>query len=184
MTRWAACSPSVRQQTQLVLAALGAAMVVLSCSGGGGGGPPPPGGGPQDCGSPAGSTRVVVCGFVVTADALRQAVANAAVTLKTSTGVSLATTNTRADGFYIFDTVPANAALFQVDPPAPGFFQNFAKFPMPSGGLYYYTIQNQARTGPCIMALPALPNGDTKLGDVGVYSAFGGPPPPPLGCPR
>ena len=180
MTRWAACSPSVRKQTQLVLAALGAAMIALSCSGGGGGGgiTPP---GPQDCGSAAGSNTTVICGYVLTADAQRAPVANAAVTLKTAGAVTLVTTNTTAAGFYIFNSVPGSAALFQVDPPSPQFHPNLASY---QAGLYYYLSQNNAATGPCIMALPLpLPAGDKKLDNVGVYPSAA-PPPPPFGCPR
>jgi hypothetical protein len=119
----------------------------------------------------------------VAANAARTPVQGATVTLRHSTGAVVATTTTAANATFTFNSAPANATLFRVDPPSPAFHQQIALF---RGNLYGYTNTATAG-GACIPDIivggAAIPSGTTTLPDVQVYeSTF--PPPPPFGCPR
>ncbi len=193
MTRWAARSRSERTRGALSILALGAAVILLGCGGGGGGGSniPP---GAQVCGSPATSQVVVVCGSVITADVTQAPVSGAVVTLLDASGTpikdaqgNVVSTQTVADGSFLFSAVPASAVLFRVDPPASGYFQNIIRYDDGLGhaGVYSYTNKTKDGTGACLPALGPLGPGDHRIGGPGIQ-VFPNttPPPPPFGCPR
>jgi hypothetical protein len=180
MTLRAICRPNRLTNNVLLAMTMSASVILLGCGGGGGGG----GGGvqaqPGVCGSPAGSVITVVCGRVVTADALGNAVAGATVSLTSSAGTVLSSTVTNSSGGYVFNPVPAGATLFKVEANPASFYAGQTSF---NGGFYYYANQNQAKTGPCLPSLGALIAGDNLEPNLRVYSVAS-PPPPPLGCPR
>lgn len=182
MTKRAETRPELRRRNLLPALAMLAAAALVGCGGGGGGGNNGGGGGgggTDVCGSAAGSTVSVICGNVKV-DGTSTGVAGATVTLKSSTGASLSTTTTDGAGFFKFNTVPAGAALYQVDPPPTGFNPQTCRA---GGGIYAYYITNQAGTGACIPSLNGVVAGDKNLGTIGLFPDSA-PPPPPVGCPR
>ena len=178
MTLRALRRPNPISNNVLLAMTMSASVILLGCGGGGGGV------GflqqPGICGSPAGSTTMVVCGRVVTADALSNAVVGATVSLTSSAGTVLASTITDAQGGYNFTTVPVGSTLFKVEANPASFYSGQTSF---LGGFYYYANQNQAKTGPCLPSLGGLINSDNQEPNLRVYSTAS-PPPPPLGCPR
>lgn len=181
MTRRATFGPNNWLQTALTTLALCSAIALIGCGGGGGGGGNPGGGGGGAgvCGSVAGSTTPVICGTVVV-DGTSTGIAGATVSLRNAAGTTLSTTSTDGSGGYKFNTVPAGAVLFQVDPPTTGFHTRTSRF---GGSVYLYYINDQANAGPCLPALGAGVLGDKKLGNVGLFPDAN-PPPPAFGCPR
>src|SRR5437868_2539866 len=105
--------PNLSPNNVLLAMTMSASVILLGCGGGGGGGGPQPQ--PGSCGSAANSTTTVVCGRVVTADALANAVPGATVSLTSSSGTVLTSTTTDAQGGYKFATIPAGATLFKVE---------------------------------------------------------------------
>ena len=186
MTRWAAVRPTAWKNSPLSISTLALMTILLGCGGGGGGGGPIGGPGPQPCGSAANSVVPVICGNVVDNNTLA-GVANSTVKLLTATGAPVlingnaAVTSTNSAGFYIFSNVPANAALFQVDPPAATYNQGLVGF---NGHTYSYTFRDQANVGPCVPAIGVIPAGDKKLSNVRVFNINNPPPPPDSPCPR
>jgi hypothetical protein len=179
MTLRAICRPTHFTNNVLLAMSMSASVILLGCGGGGTGN----GGGNQQggvCGSAAGSVNTVVCGRVVTADALGNAVAGATVSLTSASGTVLSATTTDAQGGYTFATVPGGSTLIKVEANPASYYSGQTSF---NGGFYYYANQNQAKTGPCLPALGALIAGDNQLPNLKVYSVAS-PPPPPLGCPR
>src|SRR5205814_9960577 len=141
---------------------------VLGCGGGGGGNNGGGGGGggnTEICGSVLGSVVPTLCGSVIDHDSLAP-VTGATVKLLTATGGQVMVGGlpvikvTTASGTYIFNSVPADAALIQVDPPT-GYFTTEAGF---NGHVYIYTLPSLA-TGapPCVPSILPLPAGDRQL---------------------
>lgn len=189
MTRGAKIQPEVWKKRLLLSIAMGAAAILIGCGGGGGGGNNGGGGGTAGvCGSPAGSTTPVVCGYVRSDDATPVAIAGATVTLRDATGTQVGqSTTTDGNGFYKFSNVPSNASTFRVDPPSSGYSANTARLTAaaptnsPAGVYLYYTTAQAG--GPCIPSIGGVPNGDKLLGQVTLFnSSF--PPPPAFDCPR
>lgn len=178
MTLRALRRPNWNTNSVLLAMTMSASVILLGCGGGGGGGGVNQQ--PGICGSPAGSTTTVVCGRVVTADALSNAVAGATVSLTNANGTVLASTTTDSQGGYIFSAIPAGSSLFKVEANPATYYSGQTSY---NGSFYYYANQNQAKTGPCLPAIPGLIAGDNQLVNLRVYSTAS-PPPPPLGCPR
>jgi hypothetical protein len=177
MTRRAITRPGTWKQNWLMAMAMSSAVILLGCGGGGGGAPPPPVS--RDCNVGDGTT--VVCGFVV--NSAGAGVSGATVKLKDINNNTLLQGASNSTGFFVLKSVPANAALFQVDPPAgPDYFANTMTY---RGATYLFYTPNQAGTGPCIPAIPAVTrNQDNAIGNATLYLVNGGPPAPPSGCPR
>ncbi len=192
MTRRAACSPGFWKHNLFASTALGAATILLGCGGGGGGGGGNNGGGnPQACGSPSGSTTVVVCGRVVN-NADGSGVAGATISLRNAAGTVLTngtggaiSAATDGNGSFIITGAPAAAVQYSADPlPGSNFFANMAKV---NGAVYFYQNNNTANTSKCFPALKggaALPAGDTKVIDTVLFPGNAPPPGPQFGCPR